>query len=77
LNLLQQAKNEMQEQRNKQEDEHIQDDATRHEAAVPAYVLEDHQLEMPTDTLAALLLLRAQFPVTQVSIWKHDKRKTT
>ncbi len=33
----------------------------------PAYVLEDDQLELPSDTLAALLLLRAQFPRTQAS----------
>ena len=32
-----------------------------------AYALPDHELEEPTDTLAALLLLRAQFPTTQVT----------
>eukprot|EP00884_Botryococcus_braunii_P006774 jgi/Botrbrau1/16098/Bobra.7_2s0064.1 len=40
-------------------------DANDDLALRPAYVLEDDQLELPSDTLAALLLLRAQFPRTQ------------
>lgn len=32
----------------------------------PAHALEDHDLELPSDSLAALLLLRAQFPRTEV-----------